>query len=190
MQDTLNDLRADLKLSDDYSNAKLDFLVDAESKYLRDLRMNLKSIYKSKVLDAKEISLLALAIAANQKNDALMHTYTELALENGATKEATAEAVSCASLLSANNVLYRFRHFVDKESYNTMRASIRMNIMMSPVTGKEFFELMSLAVSAVNGCEMCVKSHEASVLEAGGSEERIWDAIRIASVVTSADRII
>jgi alkyl hydroperoxide reductase subunit D len=64
-----------------------------------------------------------------------------------------------------------------------------MNIMMSPLLGKEFFELISLAVSAVNGCEMCVKSHEASVLEVGGSEERIWDAIRIASVVSSADRI-
>ena len=65
-----------------------------------------------------------------------------------------------------------------------------MNIMMTPVLGKELFELISLAVSSVNGCEMCVKSHEASVLEAGGSEDRVWDAVRIASIVTSADRVI
>jgi lipoyl-dependent peroxiredoxin subunit D len=37
---------------------------------------------------------------------------------------------------------------------------IKMNIMMKPVTGKEFFELMSLTISAVNGCEMCVNAHE------------------------------
>lgn len=190
MQETLNDLMADLNLSADYKSTKIDLLVKSESKYLRDLRMNLKSIYKSNVLSEKEISLLALSIAANNKNEVLLNAYTTLATEHSATEAEMAEAIACASLLSANNVLYRFRHFVDKESYNTMRASIRMNIMLTPVLGKEFFELMSLAVSAVNGCEMCVKSHEASVLEAGGSEERIWDAIRIASVVNSADRIL
>jgi alkyl hydroperoxide reductase subunit D len=189
MQETLNDLIADLHLPADYSNTKIDLLVKSDNKYLRDLRMNLKSIYKSNVLSEKEISLLAVAIASNNKNEVLLQAYTQLSLENAATEAEIAEAIACASLLSANNVLYRFRHFVDKESYNTMRASMRMNIMMSPLLGKEFFELISLAVSAVNGCEMCVKSHEASVLEVGGSEERIWDAIRIASVVSSADRI-
>ena len=190
MEETRIDLMNDLNLREDLDNANLKMLTGAESKYLRDLRMNLKSIYKSKVLSEKEISLIALAIATNNKNDHLKHTYTTKALEFEATQEELAEAVSCASLLSANNVLYRFRHYVGKESYDKMRASIRMNIMMSPVLGKEFFELMSLAVSAVNGCEMCVKSHEASVLEAGGSEARIWDAIRIASIIASADRII
>jgi alkyl hydroperoxide reductase subunit D len=65
-----------------------------------------------------------------------------------------------------------------------------MNIMMNPVLGKEFFELVSLAVSAVNGCEMCVKSHEQSVLQAGSSEQRIWDAIRLASIITSLSKIV
>jgi alkyl hydroperoxide reductase subunit D len=58
-----------------------------------------------------------------------------------------------------------------------------MNIMMNPVLGKELFELISLAVSAVNGCESCVNSHEESVRKLGASEARIFDAIRLASVV-------
>ncbi len=190
MEETRIDLMNDLNLAEDLDNADIKMLTGGESKYLRDLRMNLKSIYKSKVLSAKEVSLIALAIATNNKNSNLKHTYTTKALEFEASHSEVAESMACASLLSANNVLYRFRHFVGKESYETMRASIRMNIMMSPVLGKELFELISLAVSAVNGCEMCVKSHEASVLEAGGSEARIWDAVRIASIVTSADRII
>jgi AhpD family alkylhydroperoxidase len=51
--------------------------------------------------------------------------------------------------------------------------------------GKEFFELISLAVSAVNGCEMCVRSHEQSLRALGASEERIFDAVRLASVMES-----
>ena len=58
-----------------------------------------------------------------------------------------------------------FDIFVEK-TYNNAPASITcMNIMMNPVLGKEFFELVSLAVSAVNGWMKCVKSHEQSVLQ-------------------------
>lgn len=190
MEETYNDLLTDLSLNSDYTNPALAQLLSGNSKYLRDLRMNIKTIAKADKLSLKEAWLMAYAIAVNNKNQALMNAFKNNALQAEATEEEVADAGACASLLSANNVLYRFRHFVDKESYNTMRAGLRMNIMMAPVLGKEFFELVSLAVSAVNGCEQCVKSHEVSVLEAGGSEERIWDAIKIASIVNSADRIV
>ena len=98
--------------------------------------------------------------------------------------------MACASLLSANNVLYRFRHFVNKEKYNEIPARIKMNIMARPVSGKELFELISLAVSAVNGCEMCVKSHEQSLIELGTREERVFEAVRLAAVITSASKVI
>jgi alkyl hydroperoxide reductase subunit D len=65
-----------------------------------------------------------------------------------------------------------------------------MNIMGRPVSGKEFFELISLAVSAVNGCEMCVSAHEASLIELGSKEDRIFEAVRLASVITSVSKII
>lgn len=190
MEETYNDLLADLSLNSDYANSSIQQLLTGKSKYLRDLRMNIKTIAKSDKLSLKEAWLVAYAIAVNNKNQALINAFKNNAIQAEATEEEVADAGACASLLSANNVLYRFRHFVDKESYNTMRAGLRMNIMMTPVLGKEFFELVSLAVSAVNGCEQCVKSHEVSVLEAGGSEERIWDAIKIASIVNSADRMV
>ncbi|RZM18976.1 MAG: T9SS type B sorting domain-containing protein [Pedobacter sp.] len=57
-------------------------------------------------------------------------------------------------------------------------------------TGKEFFELLSLAVSAVNGCEMCVNAHEDSLIKLGTTEERIFDAVRIASLVTATGKVI
>jgi len=190
MEETFIDLLKDLGLEGlEYSGATK-LLLAGESKYVRDLRMNLKAVLEVESLNKKETALLALSIAVNNNNKLLQQAFEAKAKAQEATAEELGETVAVASLLSANNVFYRFRHFVDKESYNTMRAGLRMNIMARPVMGKEFFELMSLAVSAVNGCEMCVKSHEASVLEAGSSEARVWDAVRLASVITSLCKVI
>lgn len=173
-----------------HGNAALRLLGAVPSRYARDLKLNLRAVLKSAHISEKEAALLALSVAANQKNGPLVEHFSSLAGQYGATPEETAEAVACASLLSANNVLYRFRHFAAKEKYNELRPSLRMNIMLNPVTGKHLFELMSLAVSAVNGCEQCVKSHEASLIALGATEEQVWDAIRIASVVASYDRAV
>jgi len=116
--------------------------------------------------------------------------FTNLAQKHEATKGETAEAVSCASLLASNNIFYRLRHFTQKEKYTEIPARIRMQIMVKPVTGKEFFELLSLAVSAINGCEMCVNAHEDFLIKFGTTEERIFDAVRIASLVTATCKII
>lgn len=183
-------LLEELALPADHAGVALDLLGAMESRYMRDLKMNLKAVLKSAHIDAKGTSLLALSVAANQKNAVLMAHFRQLAAEAGATAEEIAEAVACASLLACNNVTYRFRHFVGKPKYEEMRMGLRMNIMMSPATGKEFFELMSLAVSAVNGCEQCVKSHEASLVGLGTAEDRIWDAVRLAGVVVSLDRVV
>lgn len=190
MHETTQEILAELGIANDYTNATLQHLSLADSKYLRDLKLNVKAVLTSEHLSAKETHLIALAIAANNNKEILVNSFAAKAKNNGASDAEIADAQACASLLAANNVLYRFRHFVEKEVYNNAPAKLRMNIMMNPVLGKEFFELISLAVSAVNGCEMCVKSHEQSVLHAGGTENRIWDAIRIASIITSLGKAI
>lgn len=190
MNETIQELLADLGIATDYTNATLQNLGTAESKYLRDLKLNVKTVLTSEYLSPKETHLLAIAVTTNNNKEILTNSFVAKAKEHGATEAEIADAQACASLLAANNVLYRFRHFVEKETYNNAPARMRMNIMMNPVLGKEFFELVSLAVSAVNGCEMCVKSHEQSVLGHGGTEQRIWDSIRIASIITSLGKVI
>lgn len=179
-----------LKLEKDYSTHALDLLEEGKSRYLADLKLNFKNSFESEYLTKKEIALLGLALAVNVNNKTLRAFFTENAREAEVPAEAIAEAVACASLLSANNVFYRFRHFLGKDKYNEIPARIKMNIMARPVTGKEFFELISLAVSAVNGCEMCVKSHEASLIELGSKEERIFEAVRLGAVITSLSKVI
>ena len=186
----VTNLLEELALQPDREGAALDLLGRTESRYSRDLKLNLKAVLKSRHIQPKEAALLALSVAVNQKNETLIGYFTKQAETEGATDAQIAEMAAVASMMSVNNVLYRFRHFSGKEKYNELRAGLRMNIMMSPATGKEFFELLSLAISAVNGCEQCVKSHEASLIALGTSEERIFDAVRIASVITGLDRIV
>lgn len=179
-----------LKLDKDYRSDALDLLEEGKSRYLADLKINFKNSFESDHLSKKEIALLGVAVAVNANNSVLKSFFTDNAKTEGATPEEIAEAVGCASLLSANNIFYRFRHFVNKEKYNEIPARIKMNIMGRPVTGKEFFELVSLAISAVNGCEMCVNAHEKSLIELGSKEERIFESVRLAAVITSASKII
>lgn len=179
-----------LKLDKDYRSEGLDLLEEGKSRYIADLKLNFKNSFESEYLTKKEIGLLGLSLAVNANHAVLRRFFQDFARQEGASPEEMAEATACASLLSANNVFYRFRHFMHKEKYNEIPARIKMNIMARPVTGKEFFELMSLAVSAVNGCEMCVTSHEASLIELGAKEERVFEAVRLASVITSLSKVI
>ena len=186
IQELLNSIHAD----PEHRTPALTLLEQGQSRYLRDLKLNFSSTLSSEHLSAKEIGLLGLSIAVNERNDLMINFFKKFASENEANLEELAEAVACASLLASNNVFYRFRHFTQKEKYGQIPARIRMQIMMKPVTGKEFFELMSLAISAVNGCEMCVNSHEDSLIKLGTTEERIFDAVRIASLITSTGKVI
>lgn len=189
-KEVINDFTEAFNLASEYTNPTLDRLAEADSRYLRDLKMNVKNTLRSNYLNEKETALIALSIASNQNNSVLEDYSVALAMENGATKEDIAEAIACASLLSNNNVLYRFRHFTKKEEYQQLPAKMRMNIMMNPVLGKEFFELLSLSVSAVNACELCISSHEKSLIELGCSEEKIFDAIRLSAVIVSLSKIL
>ncbi len=179
-----------LKLQESDSTLALESVNAANSRYFRDLKLNIKGTLQSTYLSEKETALLALAIAANEHSSLLLRSFRNHSQEAGAPPEEIAEAIACTSILSANNVLYRFRHFMQNDKYQQLPARLRMNVMSNPVMGKEFFELISLAVSAVNGCETCVRAHESSLRALGCSHERIFDAIRLASVVVSLGKII
>lgn len=185
LNETATNMLNDLGISE-HTSPSLEKLSTTDSRYLRDLKLNVSGVLKSKNLTPKEAALLALSTAVNEKNDVLIKAFEEMAKKQEATEEEISETHACASLLSLNNVFYRFRHFMNgNEFYNNTPAGVRMSIMMNPAMGKELFELMSLVVSALNGCEQCVRSHEHSVKEQGSSEAKIYDAIRLGSVIKS-----
>ncbi len=96
------------------------------------------------------------------------------------------DALAAAALMGMNNVYYRFRHMIEKESYAQKPARLRMLRINQTQGPKAEFELFCLAVSAINGCQMCMQSHEAVVIEGGLSEDHVHDAVRIAATVSAA----
>ncbi len=188
--ETLASLFTLLGIDNDTTNTGLELLTEAESRYLKDLKINVQNGLQYPNLSKKESYLLALAVAANEKNAKLEEAFLRLAEQENATKAELAEIYSCVSLLNVNNVFYRFRHFTGKDYYNQTPAGIKMSVMANPVLGKEFFELVSTAVSALNGCEMCVNAHEASLVHLGTTQARIYDAVRLTAIIKGLSAIL
>ena len=182
---TKDSLYKEVNLPAEFESVLINKLAALDHRYLKDLKINVGNVLKSQTLNRKEALLIALSVAVNEKNAALITALEELAKAEGTDEKEIAEVTACVSLMNANNVFYRFRHFMHKEFYDNAPAGIKMSIMVNPVLGKEFFELLSLVVSALNGCEMCVTSHEQSVLNHGGTPARIFDAVRVGAIFKS-----
>lgn len=178
-------LLKDLGIAEAHLSTNLKALAAVDARYLKDLKINITNALNTESLGKKDAYLVAFAIAVNEKNTVLQEAFEKGALTQGATDKDLAEVISCTSLMNANNVYYRFRHFMEEDFYNNAQAGIRMSIMANPVLGKELFELVSLVVSAVNGCQMCVTSHEKTLIGHGTDKQRIHDAVRLGAVVKS-----
>ncbi len=163
----------------------LDTIKERIPGYAKDLRLNLSSVLTEEGapgLSQKQIFGIAYASALGSRdkllaNDLLKHAGDALAEQD---MEA---AKSAAAIMGMNNIYYRFLHLSSNDKYKTMPAQLRMTAIGSHGVDKVDFELYSLAVSAINGCGMCVDSHEKQLQKAGVNETAIQSAIRIASVV-------
>jgi alkyl hydroperoxide reductase subunit D len=171
--------------------AALDAIRDALPEQARDIKLNLQAVLGPGAvgplgnLTPAQRWGVAVATAAAARNGALLGAI----LQDAAAEVDAAvvdDALAAAALMAMNNVYYRFRHMVGKPSYSEKAARLRMNRLVKPATSKVDFELFSLAVSAVNGCEACVRSHEQVVTQGGLSEDAVHDAVRIAAVVHAA----
>jgi alkyl hydroperoxide reductase subunit D len=147
-----------------------------------DLKLNLEAVLGASSLTVEQKWMIAVASALTTR-----HARLGEAVLAGARAEVGApvveDAIAAASLMAMNNVFYRFRHMIGKPSYGDRPARLRMNRLGRPATSKLDFELACLAVSAINGCEACVRAHEKVVLDGGLGEEQVNDAVRIAAVI-------
>ena len=151
----------------------------------RDTKLNLQSVMQSVTLTAAQRWGVAVASAAAARNAELLAAMLADARDE-AGDAAIDDALAAASLMAMNNVYYRFRHLIGKESYEQKPARLRMQRIAKPATNKTDFELFCIAVSAINACELCIRSHEAIVLEGGLTEDHVHEAVRIAAVVNAA----
>lgn len=153
---------------------------------VKDMKLNLSNIASSEYLAAEQIWGIALASAYFIGEARLRDALLADARAEGLSQDILEDAQAAAGLMGMNTIYYRFRHLVGKESYSKKPARLRMQWMVKPKTSKANFELFSLAIAVLAGCETCVKSHESSVLHHGLSEEHVHDAVRIAAILQGA----
>jgi alkyl hydroperoxide reductase subunit D len=149
--------------------------------YAKDLKLNLGSLASEVSLNTQQRAGTFVASALASRNAEVIRAVT---VEFGAqlSAEALQAAKAAAAIMGMNNIYYRFVHLVGGD-YGKLPARLRMNVIGKPGVEKVDFELWSLAVSAVNGCGMCMESHEKVVREGGLSTEQVQAAVRIAAVV-------
>jgi alkyl hydroperoxide reductase subunit D len=166
----------------------IEALKDQIADYAKDIRLNLGIVLSAEGapdLSPKQIAGIALACAyATRAGPVIAAMRAEAA---GLLADAERNAVKAAACVMAmNNVYYRFAHLVSDTDYSKLPVKLRMNVIGNPGVDKVDFELYSLAISAINGCGMCMDAHVHEITKAGLSKLSVQSAIRIAAVINGA----
>lgn len=156
--------------------------------YAKDIKLNLSSVLTEEGapdLSQKQIYGIALAAAFATKSSILID-----AIENEVSsyldEKEVAAAKAASTIMAMNNVYYRFVHLVNHPEIAKLPAKLRMNVIANPQVDKVDFELNCLAVSALNGCGMCMEAHTRELMKANLSPLAIQSAVRIAAVLNAA----
>jgi len=168
----------------------LDALRETLPAYAKDLSLNLSSLANETVLSDQQKwgCFLASAHAVGQR--AVVQAVDAAAQAGGLSPDAATAAKAAAAIMGMNNVYYRSLHLLANPEYRTLPARLRMNVIANPGVEKTDFELWCTAVSAINGCGMCLDSHEAELKKHGMPATQIQAALRIAAVVNAVSRVL
>lgn len=162
----------------------IDLIKNALPDYAKDIKLNLSTVLSPEGSDLNEKQLIGIALAASYaaRNRDLIGALQEQAQLHLSNEEING-IKAAATIMAMNNIYYRFTHSMTDNTYSTLPAKLRMNVMMNPGVDKVIFELCSLAVSAINGCSKCMNSHAAQLEKIEVSKLAIQTSIRIASVI-------
>ena len=166
----------------------IDTLRDLIPAYAKDLSLNLSTLVNETTLSDQQKwgTLVATAYAVG-----IPEVVQNLeAAASSLSPEALTAAKAAAAIMGMNNVYYRALHLMHNKEYETLRAGLRMNILANPGVDKVDFELWSLAVSAVNGCGLCLDSHEKVLRSHNVTNVQVQAALRIAATVNAISAVI
>ena len=168
----------------------IDALRDLLPAYAKDLSLNLSSLAGETVLTDQQKWGALVASAHAVGVPAVVRNIEAAADAAGLSPEAKTAAKAASAIMGMNNIYYRSLHLLSNHEYRTIPAKLRMNVLANPGVEKVDFELWSTAVSAINGCGMCLDSHEAELKKHGVPALQIQAALRIAAVVNAVSRVV
>jgi lipoyl-dependent peroxiredoxin subunit D len=90
-----------------------------------------------------------------------------------------------AATMAMTSVYFRAVHLMTAPDYEHLPSRLRLGRVRSAA-----YELCCVAVSAINGCGVCLDSHEASLRRQGVEPVQVQAALRIAAVVNAVARVL
>jgi alkyl hydroperoxide reductase subunit D len=170
----------------------LDQFKDQLPEFAKDIRLNISNLFgnvSQSGLTESQFYGTALAIAYALRNPGLISAI-QAQLPQSLEANVDFAARTAATLMAMNNVYYRFIHLAGDGELSKMPANLRMNGLRSHGVDQVDFELYSVAVSAINGCGLCITSHLKQLLDNGVSRTAVQSAIRLAATLSAADQAI
>lgn len=164
----------------------IESILESIPSYGVDIKLNIKNLLNTTVLSKMQVAVTFISCAVVTKNKALID-----ALINHFSQDITEVEVNAAktagTIMAMTNVYYRFTHLASNKAYSTMPVGLRMNGLAPSKHGiaSVDFELASLACSAINGCGMCIDSHEKVLQKHEVEATKIQEAIKIAASVNA-----
>lgn len=168
----------------------LDALRDTLPAYAKDLSLNLSSLAGETILTDQQKWGAFVASAHAVGVGPVVKNIEAAARAAGLSEEAITAAKAASAIMGMNNVYYRALHLMKNQEYRTLPAKLRMNILANPGVDKVDFELWSTAVSAINGCGMCLDAHEGELKKHSVPATSIQAALRIAATVNAVSRVV
>jgi alkyl hydroperoxide reductase ahpD len=166
----------------------IDNLKSGLPEYAKDLKLNIGTLLRGTELNEQQLWGTLVATAAATRNEAVLSEISEEAKQH-LSDEAYTAALAAASIMAMNNVAYRAKSWLG-DDYAQVRMGLRMNIIGKPGVEKADFELWSLAVSTINGCEHCTIAHEKTLRDEGMTKEQVFEAVKIAATVQGIAQVV
>ncbi|MCC5856183.1 MAG: carboxymuconolactone decarboxylase family protein [Idiomarina sp.] len=154
----------------------------------KDTKLNLSNLFgnvDSSGLTSDQFYGTALSLVY-ALHDAELIAAVEAEAQDKVAENVFGAAKLAATLMAMNNIYYRFVHLCSDKQFAKMPAGLRMNGMANPGVDKADFELFSLAVSALNGCGMCIDSHVGVLVKHNVTAQAIQTSIKLAAVLNAA----
>ncbi|KTD13347.1 carboxymuconolactone decarboxylase family protein [Legionella jamestowniensis] len=152
--------------------------------FAKDMRINLGKVLdltQTDGLSEEQVVGSALAVAYHLGKKQLVDEL--LTLPHAESMSESAKLA--ASLMAMTNVYYRFVHLSEQPELAQIPAGLRMQGMMNPGVDRATFEVLSLAVSILNGCGACISAHTRQLREHGLSAQALSRIGRISAVIHS-----
>ncbi|MFV0444640.1 MAG: carboxymuconolactone decarboxylase family protein [Planctomycetaceae bacterium] len=155
--------------------------------FLRDFFMNFKRFVCSDgALDQQTKGVIAYAAACQAK----CGPWIDLLAARGKTVGLTdIQLTEIAALVATNamyNTFFKFRDLSGSELFSGMGVGLRAHTLTGTSFDEKRTELISTAVSVLNGCRPCTSGHVESARQLGLSDEQLLEAVQCAATIAAA----